>query len=409
MVAYHFPPLRGGSGVQRTLRFVQHLPLMGWQPIVLTVNTRAYDQTGTDLLGDVPPGTVVRRAYALDAARHLCIRGRYLSATARPDRWVSWKIDGVRQGMRLIKEYEPDAIWSTVPIPTAHSIGRELQRRSGIPWVADFRDPMAQDGYPADPVTWRQFKAIEEAAISHAALSTFTTPGAARTYRNRYPESADRIEVLENGYDESSFTGVETSPPARAPSSGAKPITLLHSGIVYPDERDPTALFITVRRLLDEGRVARGFLKIRFRAAVHDELLYRLAAKFGIETSIEVLPAIDYQEALREMLEADALLVMQGANCNEQIPAKVYEYLRAGRPLLCLADPSGDTAGVIRDAGIDAIARLESVEDICAVLPPFLAAIERGDAALPDAAAVRNASRLVRTKIFAEQLDRVVA
>jgi hypothetical protein len=36
MIAYHFPPLAGSSGIQRTLRFVQHLPKFGWEPIVLS-------------------------------------------------------------------------------------------------------------------------------------------------------------------------------------------------------------------------------------------------------------------------------------------------------------------------------------------------------------------------------------
>ena len=154
MVAYHFPPLAGSSGIQRTLRFVQHLPALGWQPLVLTADPRAYERTSPDLLPDVPAGTVVRRAFALDTARQLSWKGRYLDALARPDRWMSWRFDGVRQGLQLIREFKPELIWSTYPIPTAHRIGLELHRRSGLPWVADFRDPMAQDGYPADPRLW---------------------------------------------------------------------------------------------------------------------------------------------------------------------------------------------------------------------------------------------------------------
>ena len=100
MIAYHFPPLAGSSGIQRTLRFVQHLPSLGWQPMVLTAHTRAYEQTSQDLLADVPSNTLVRRAFALDTARHLHLAGRYLGWMARPDRWVSWKFDGVREGLR---------------------------------------------------------------------------------------------------------------------------------------------------------------------------------------------------------------------------------------------------------------------------------------------------------------------
>src|SRR4051794_35891220 len=77
MVAFHFPPSAGSSGIQRTLRFVQHLPALGWEPVVLTAHPRAHERTSNDLMDEVPSGVKVVRAFALDAARHLSIRGRY--------------------------------------------------------------------------------------------------------------------------------------------------------------------------------------------------------------------------------------------------------------------------------------------------------------------------------------------
>ena len=127
---------------------------------------------------------------------------------------------------------------------------------------------MAQDGYPPDPVTWRQYEAIERDAIGRAAASTFTTPGAARQYRQRYPAHAERITVLENGYDEESFRGVGVPAAAGALTPGAT--TLLHSGIVYPAERDPAHLFQAVAQLHRDGRITPSTLRLRFRAAVHD-------------------------------------------------------------------------------------------------------------------------------------------
>lgn len=405
MVAYHFPPLAGSSGIQRTLRFVQHLPALGWQPLVLTAHPRAYEQTSSDLEADIPPGTVVRRAFALDTARHLNIGGRYPGPLARPDRWVSWKFAAVREGMRMIGEFRPDAIWSTYPIATAHLIAAELHRRSGLPWIADFRDPMAQDGYPPDSKVWRSFKRIEERALNQARFSVFTTPGAARSYRERYPAAAGRIIVLENGYDEESFAGVV--PSARAATAQQRPVVLLHSGIVYPSERDPTQLFVALGRLTRSGVLTPADLCLRFRASVHDELLLRLGREHGVSDYVEVCPAIGYRDALAEMLSVDALFVLQAANCNEQIPAKIYEYLRARRPILALTDPAGDTAGVLRSAGIDAIARLDSVEEICATLPRFVSEVRSGHAALPDAQATKNASRRARSEAFARLLDRL--
>jgi len=408
MIAYHFPPLAGSSGIQRTLRFVQHLPAFGWQPLVLSASPRAYERTSDDLDSDVAAGTVVRRAFALDTARHLSLRGRYIGALARPDRWVSWKFDAVRVGLRLIRDYKPKVIWSTYPIATAHLIGAELHRRTGIPWIADFRDPMAQTGYPADPVTWQHYKAIEKHALEHATTSIFTTPGAARVYRERYPLCASRVAVVENGFNEESFVAAEANRSAVAPLLPGT-ITLLHSGIVYPDERDPTHLMAALQRLKQSGAIDRSRFRIRFRAAVHDELLHTLARAHDVDDLIETLPAIAYGDALHEMRCADALLVMQASNCNEQIPGKLYEYLRAARPILCLSDPVGDTASLLRGVGVDTITSLDSVDSIVAIIPRFLELVNTGSAPLPLPAFVENASRRGRTKQLAEYLDRCIA
>jgi glycosyltransferase involved in cell wall biosynthesis len=404
MIAYHFPPLAGSSGIQRTLRFVQHLPKFGWEPLVLSAHPRAYERISDDLMADIPEGVVVRRAFALDTARHLSIGGRYIGAMARPDRWVSWKTGAVREGMRMIREFKPQAIWSTYPIATAHLIAAELQRQSGLPWIADFRDPMAQEGYPADPLVWQSFKSIEERALSTARYCTFTTPSAARSYKLRYPSAADKVIALENGYDEETFVAIgNTGTPNQKIHPGA--ITLLHSGIVYPEERDPTQLFEALGQLKAKGMIQASTLKIRFRASVHDDLLNSLANRYDIADFIDCQPPIPYKEALSEMLIADGLLVMQASNCNEQIPAKIYEYLRANRPILALTDPLGDTATTLRNAGATDIARLDSTEDIAAVLPAFIDAIKCSKTNLPLSHVVEQASREGRTAQLTQLLN----
>ena len=403
MIAYHFPPLAGSSGIQRTLRFAQQLPELGWEPIVLTADPRAYERISDDLLDEVPSGLIVNRAFALDTARQLSVGGRYMASLARPDRWMTWRFGAVAAGRSLIRRHAPDVLWSTYPIATAHVIGHALARRTRLPWIADFRDPMAQEGYPADPATWKSFKKIETDAVAAARFSTFTTPGAAREYRRRYPAAADRIRVLENGFDEESFAGVALVPAREPLVPGA--VTLLHSGIVYPSERDPTQFFMAIAQMAAAAELRAGELVVRFRAAGHDDLLRGLAQRHGIERFIELLPPIPYRAALQEMLRADALLVLQAANCNEQIPAKVYEYLRAGRPIVTLTDPAGDTAGVVRAAGLDAIARLDDVADIVALLRRFIASVRAGQAPLPAAAYVASASRRGRSRELATLLD----
>lgn len=406
MIAYHFPPLAGSSGIQRTLRFVQHLPQFGWEPLVLTAHPRAYEKTSQDLLADVPADTVVTRAFALDTARHLSLAGRYPGVLARPDRWMTWQFDGIRQGMRLIQQYRPDVIWSTYPIATAHVIGAELQRRSGLPWVADFRDPMAQEGYPADPTTWQHFTRIEEQAMQQARLALFTTPGAARVYRERYPKAKACIEVLENGYDEETFAKAENELGERTPLNPGY-LTLLHSGIVYPSERDPTALFEAFSKLMQTQPDIAVKLKLRFRAAAHDDLLHELASRYGITHTIEILPAIPYREALAEMLRADGLLILQAANCNDQIPAKLYEYLRANKPILALTPSEGDTGTTLATMGVKTIAALDDSSAIATLLAKFADNPTRDS--LPNAAGVANSSRQGRSAQFASLLNTIAA
>ena len=111
--------------------------------------------------------------------------------------------------------------------------------------------------------------------------------------------------------------------------------------------------------MLRAGRIDAATLRIRFRAPLHSDLLERLAAQTGTSSLIEILPAVPYREALREMMRSDSLLVMQGANCNDQIPAKLYEYFRAGRPILGLADPTGDTGLCMLRAGVRQVVPLE--------------------------------------------------
>ncbi|MCS6944592.1 MAG: glycosyltransferase [Burkholderiaceae bacterium] len=399
MIAFHFPPLAGSSGIQRTLRFAQYLPEHGWKPIVLTAATRAYERTSEDLLRELPAGLIVHRAFALNTARHLALGGRYPAFFARPDRWITWALGAIPAGVRLVNRYRPAAIWSTFPIATAHVIGRWLARLTGLPWVADFRDPMAQDGYPPDPATWRAFEFIEREAIARAAASVFVTRGAAAMYRQRYPAAAERIAVIENGFDEQSFAGIPVSVSPLVPGKR----TLLHSGIVYPWERDPTQLFAALAALKRAGG-ARD-LRLRFRASAHDEFLIELARRHGVFDLIEVAPPLPYRQALEEMQRADALLVLQASNCNEQIPAKVYEYLRAGRPILALTDPNGDTADLLRRCGVHYIAPLDDAAAIAAIVPRFMADLE---AARPDASAVAACSRESRARELAAVLDRVV-
>ena len=189
MIAFHYPPLRGSSGIQRTLKFAKYLPEFGWDPIVLTAHQRAYPRIGNDQLSEISK-QISYRAFALDTSRHLSFKGRYPGFLSLPDRWASWWLGAVPLGLFLIKKYKPDVIWSTYPIATAHLIGHSLSRLTGIPWISDFRDPMVDEVYPFDPLTRRTHLWIERKAINRSSQIIVTTPGAIKDFEKRFPTNS---------------------------------------------------------------------------------------------------------------------------------------------------------------------------------------------------------------------------
>src|SRR5207248_10179053 len=150
------------------------------EPTVLTVHPRAHPQTS---VGRAPEGVRVEHAFALDAARHLSVLGRYPGWLAVPDRWISWFPDAVMKGLRVVRQTRPDLIWSTFPIATAHLVALALHKLTRTPWIADFRDPMTETDpktgiqYPVDATVRSAYARIESLAVRHCARAVFTTRG----------------------------------------------------------------------------------------------------------------------------------------------------------------------------------------------------------------------------------------
>jgi glycosyltransferase involved in cell wall biosynthesis len=379
LIAFHFPPIRHSSGIQRTLKFCSHLRDCGWQPSVLTVNPRVYEIVGDDQMGEIPADVPVVRAFALDAQRHLAVGGRYLDLTARPDRYGSWWYGGVWAGLRHIRQFKPDILWSTTPVPTAHKIARTLHRLTGVPWVADFRDPITEDDYPQAPDRRERLRRFEGGVLRLCDRAVVTTPGTLELHRRRFPDvPLERWTIIPNGYDEENFLAAERHASPHSAGDAARPITLVHSGILYPAERDPRAFFTALAELKVAGELSPQDVRIVLRATCYDELYAPLLKEQGIDDIVTLQPPIDYRDALREMLDSSGLLVFQGRSCNHQIPAKLYEYMRSGRPILGLTDSKGDTADTLRNCGCEYIAALDDVSQIKTAVSRFVKDLKTG-------------------------------
>lgn len=408
MVAYHFPPVRVSSGIQRTLKFCTYLREHGWDPLILTIAPRAYEVTSPDQLKEIPDDVIVERAFGLDTSRHLSFRGKYPMFMAQPDRWVSWWPGAVWSGMRMIKKYKPDAIFSTFPIATAHLVGLSLSKRSRLPWVADFRDAMTEENYPRDPLTWKVQRRLESASVEQCSKAVFTTRQTKDIYAKRYPEIPNsKWVVIENGYDEDNFLDAETGLEL-LPLGNQDQLTLIHSGTLYPEERDPRAFFQALSNLKVAGEISAEKLQIVLRATGSDALYQPKLIALNLQDIVRLEPVIAYRDALREMLRADGLLLFQGSVCNHQVPAKIYEYFRSARPIFALVDPGGISAVMLGEAGVQDQANIADVQQITEAMSVFLSKLRNGKCGgVTRDVAMRN-SRRSRTRELAQVLDELI-
>ena len=378
MVAYHFPPQAGSSGLLRSLKFCRYLPEFGWLPTVLTIDPRAYERTDTSQMAEIPPEVNVIRAFGLDSQRHLSLGGRYFRATALPDRWASWLAGAVPAGLYHIWKKNVDVIFTTYPIASAVLIGYFLHVLSGKPWVVDFRDSMTEEGYPENRRARRAYQWIERQAIGHGSRFLFTAPSTIRMYLERYPTlSADKCLLLPNGYDEPDFEDLVPQPTIPAK------IRLLHSGLIYPWERDPGPFFRALARLKSEGKISSETVSIDLRACGSEAKFRKDVEELDIQDIVHFLPALPYRSSLQDAAQANSLLLLQAACCDHQIPAKVYEYVRLRKPILALTTHNGDTARLLDETGGATIVDLADERAIYSALPSFLSSVRSGSHPLP--------------------------
>jgi glycosyltransferase involved in cell wall biosynthesis len=403
LIAFHFPPIQGSSGLFRSLAFSRYLPDLGWDVCVLTAHPRAYtskDQKNLELL---PKNLRIIRASAFNAQKHFSLRKKYPTFLALPDVWQSWVVAGVIHGMWEIHRRRITAIVSTYPIASAHLIGLILHRFTKRPWIADFRDPMVQGEYPPDKAVKKAYKYIEELTFRYAKRIIVVSDGTKEFYRRKYPDYPEsQIHVIQNGYDEHVFEAITS--PTRRPGK-LRTIKLLHSGLLYERERNPESLFVAIASLLEKHYFRSAKAEFIFRASGNEAKYQEAVRGYNLSSFVSLKAALPYKEALSEMLSADALIVCQGAVCDGQIPAKVYEYIFTQRPIIGLCNPRGDTGQLLRSIHCPYIAALEDAKAIEECLARVLEDIKCDRAWSPSSATVKQFSRKRGSEKLAEILN----
>jgi glycosyltransferase involved in cell wall biosynthesis len=378
MLAYVFPPL-GGGGVQRTLKFVRYLEPLGWDTTVVSTRSRLYPARDPSLLQEVPPATHVIRTHALPLAHwiglalHRLRLMRSFAWVTWPDGGLGWAPFALLAGLRAVRGEHPDVLFSTSPPHGAHLAALLIQRLTGIPWVADFRDEWSVDAHRADqPRMLSALAARAERAITSRARRVVV----AADYFKLAGLSHDdprRVEIV-NGVDEADLPVASSEPHADR-------FVLTYVGTIY-GIRDPSPVLHALASLVARSEIDGGRLEVRFVGSSWLE-----GFEPPPEIHVESTGYVEHARAVAEMFAATALLLYVPSSSLAP-SGKVFEYLASGRPLLCLAHPENLASRLVRelDAGVVA-----DPHDQKAIEQAFLKLWHFWqDNRLPDQAAVRR-------------------
>lgn len=259
---------------------------------------------------------------------------RFLSdLLAIPDRYAMWALGGATRGAFLPK---PDVVVATAPSFVNLVVARLLAARYGVPYICDLRDPWHDN--PFRPVYTGALGAwnnrLERFALSGASRIWVTTPEIEDQYMVRGDLThADRIKVIANGYDEEEWSSTE---PRRRERDG---IEILHAGNFY-SVRSPIPFIEDLGRVLrDAKQPFNKPIRVRFLGACDSELRTRIdtaCAEHGLEDIVRFEDSVELRLAIQAQMDSDLLLLMGHRSDKPvtQVPLKLYEALRAGRPQL---------------------------------------------------------------------------
>lgn len=380
VVAYAFPPA-APIGTMRPLRVVRRLDLDGWSSTVLMASPDTYRSgmpMDSALLARVPAGVEIVQAPVwrpIDALGRLfssrvpaqaaklppavetpevpTVRGsriaglrRFLKdVTSIPDAEIGWVVPAIVRGLRAIRRVRPRVIYSTAPPWTGQLVAYALARISGLPWVADFRDPWARAPWreSMSPLARRAAARFERAVIARADAVMFSTNTNRDEYARHYgAEAATRFFVVLNGCDPEEMVGL-------LPATPEQEFVIVHAGSLY-GARTPEPLLVAIASAAQKGHVRTDQVRLRLIGATPDAKLQAVAESLGLERALEFVPRMPRRLVLEEMAAASALLALQPAT-TVSIPGKLYEYVALGKPILAICE-EGETADLIRRSGL---------------------------------------------------------
>ena len=367
----YFPP-QSQVGALRPLKFVRHLPALGWQPVVLC-DLWPTDATEPSLEAMVPNDVIIIRDYSRRAAtayEKLQVDGVTKRIPTRKKRRFERLLPeflnkpellplgvhspdmpyALRAARKVLAAYPRiEAIMVNADPFAASLVGARLSRTTGLPLIQDFRDIWAPCKLrrPRRPLPWLWLEDhLERVCLAAAAHIIINTDISLRDYRLHYPDlPAERFSVLRNHYDPDLVVHGNTPPFDR--------FTLLHLGN-FSRFRVADPLVRAVAQVVARG-VDPGALQVISTGAWGDGAM-ALADELGVRDLFKLIAPVPYHEAGALLRAADLLVMIAEPAADQRIASKFYDYLGTPRPVLSISDNPESAAILLQCAPVAATA-----------------------------------------------------
>ncbi|WP_448556483.1 glycosyltransferase [Thalassotalea montiporae] len=345
VIAYYYPPL-GGAGVQRTTKFIKYIRKLGWRVIVLTTSDQYYHVVDNSLAEVESESLLVFRTPPLRKYNVFLRLLRKIPLGWRladwlkghmefPDNRAHWIKPAVSLGKQLVKNYQVDAVYSTSSPYSTHMVAKALAACCSTPWVADFRDPWIDIPELQYKYQYLNKKAAKEehkvAKLADAVI--LNTEETLSCFIAKYPEFSNKFCSIPNGYDESDFVGREEVLNER--------YTITYTGSLY-GKRSVGNLFKAINIIANRHPSFIEDAKICFYGNVKNALA-EAELNDDLKNIISITPYIEHEHVIAKLLQSHLLLLFTHTDIVGElcIPGKLYEYVRAARPVLAFGVGSG--------------------------------------------------------------------
>ena len=373
IISYYWPPT-GGSGVQRWVKFAKYLPSEGWQPVIYTPENPEQLAVDASLEAEIPaeaeviktPITEPYEIYkkVLRKSGHskeavevnpvnaqnksflqkvaMWVRGNFF----RPDPRCMWIGPSVRYLKKYLQEHPVDLIVSTGPPQSMHLIGRRLALETGLPWVADFRDPWTKIFYfkhlSMTRGTERWQKKMEKKVLDDASVVVAVSPLGQQEFQSM---TQTPVELITNGFDECDFASEKCH---EAEGGHDREFCITHTGLFAADG-NPTVLWEVLGEKCMVDEVFRKALRIKLIGSTDDNIIAALN-QAGLQDAVKDMGYQPHTEAVAQQRKASLLILplRKEPEYKAVLPGKLFEYLASWRPVLGIGQPDGAMSMILK-------------------------------------------------------------